>query len=178
MRILIYSKILKKMYLKTRFVLVCFCFAIFWSSISEAQTLESVTFSAVASGNDNLQLVMGAPYGASLLGANGSLEISASYGEDTYEETTLSTQEIVHRSSIQVYPNPSSYHVYVDLSQLPVSVYQILLIDLTGKTVLNQSTTAPREEIDLLPYTTGIYILQVLNAQHDKVETFKIVKNK
>lgn len=47
-------------------------------TMSYAQTIESVTFSAVASSNDNFQPVMGTPYGASLSGANGSLEISAS----------------------------------------------------------------------------------------------------
>ena len=48
------------------------------TTMSFAQTIENVTFSAVASSNDNFQPVMGTPYGASLSGANGSLEISAS----------------------------------------------------------------------------------------------------
>ena len=54
--------------------------------IGNAQSIESVTFSAVASSDDNFQPVMGTPYGASLNGAGGSLEVSASYGEATLTE--------------------------------------------------------------------------------------------
>jgi hypothetical protein len=63
-------------------------------TMSYAQTIENVTFSAVASSNDNFQPVMGTPYGASLSGANGSLEISASYGESAYAESSLSVEEL------------------------------------------------------------------------------------
>ena len=147
-------------------------------TMSYAQTIESVTFSAVASSNDNFQPVMGTPYGASLSGANGSLEISASYGESSYEETTLSTEELKLQSSIRVFPNPTTYLVNVDLSQLPQGEYQLYLMDLSGKVVYKQSTTATSSQLDMSSFATGTYVLQVQTKGTQKVETFKIVKSK
>jgi len=145
-------------------------------TINYAQTIESVTFSAVASSNDNFQPVMGTPYGASLSGANGSLEISASYGESSYEQSTLSTEEIKLQSSIRVFPNPTTYLVNVDLSQLPQGEYQLYLMDLSGKVVHKQSTTATSSQIDMSTLATGTYVLNVQTKGTQKVETFKISK--
>ena len=150
--------------------------ALLLGTMTYAQTIESVTFSAVASSNDNFQPVMGTPYGASLSGANGSLEISASYGESSYEETTLSTEELKLQSSIRVFPNPTTYMVNVDLSQLPQGEYQLYLLDLSGKVVYNQTATKSNTEIDMSTFATGTYVLQVQTKGTQKVETFKISK--
>jgi hypothetical protein len=143
-----------------------------------AQSIESVTFSSVASTNDDFQPIMGTPYGASLSGANGSLEISASYGEGTYEESSLSVEELKLQSSIRVFPNPTTFMVNVDLSQLPQGEYQLYLLDLSGKVVYDQSATATSSQIDMSTFATGTYVLNVQTKGTQKVETFKIVKSK
>jgi hypothetical protein len=152
--------------------------AMLMGTLSYSQTIESVTFSAAASSNANFQPVIGTPYGASLLGANGSLEISASHGESSYEESTLSTEEIKLQSSIRVFPNPTTYMVNVDLSQLPQGDYQLCLMDLSGKVVNKQSATATSSELDMSPFATGTYVLNVQTEGTQKVETFTIVKSK
>jgi hypothetical protein len=150
--------------------------AMFIGTISYAQTIESVTFSAVASNNDNFQPVMGTPYGASLSGANGSLEISASYGESSYQESSLSVEELKLQSSIRVFPNPTTYVVNVDLSQMPQGEYQLYLLDLSGKEVYHQTTTTASSQIDMSTFATGTYVLNVQTKGTQKIETFKIVK--
>jgi hypothetical protein len=150
--------------------------AMLMGTMSYAQTIENVTFSAVASSNDNFQPVMGTPYGASLSGANGSLEISASYGESAYAESSLSVEELKLQSSIRVFPNPTTYLVSVDLSQLPQGEYQLYLLDLSGKVVYNQSATASSSQIDMSTFATGTYVLNVQTQNTQKVETFKIIK--
>jgi hypothetical protein len=147
-------------------------------TINYAQTIESVTFSAVASSNDNFQPVMGTPYGASLSGANGSLEISASYGQSAYEETTLSIEEVKFQSSIRVFPNPTTYLVSIDLSELPQGEHQLYLVDLNGKTTYSHSTKATIEQIDLSTYPTGTYVLKVQTKGTKQITNFKIVKTK
>jgi hypothetical protein len=151
--------------------------AILMGTMSYAQTIESVTFSAVASNDDNFQPVMGTPYGASLAGANGSLEISASYGESAYEETTLSIEEVKFQSSIRVFPNPTTYLVNVDLSQLPQGEYQLYLIDFTGKTVYS-NTTKTTDQLDMSAYATGTYLLNVQTKGTNQIATYKIIKTK
>ena len=141
-----------------------------------AQQIESITFSTVTSTNDNFQPVVGAPYSATLSSANGSLEISSSYGDATYEETTLSTEELKLQSSIRVFPNPTTYLVSIDLTQLPKNEYQLFLVDFSGKTVYKKQTGNNVETIDMNVYNTGIYSLQVQIKGAKTVNTFKIVK--
>jgi hypothetical protein len=152
--------------------------ALIIGTMSFAQTIESVTFSAVASSNDNFQPVMGTPYGASLSGANGSLEISASYGESSYQQGTLSTEEIKLQSSIRVFPNPTNYMVNVDLSQMPQGEYQLCLMDLNGKVVHNQITAATNSQLDMSSFAAGTYMLNIQTKGTQKVETVKIIKSK
>ena len=153
-------------------------FSVLFTTMSFAQTIENVTFSAVASSNDNFQPVMGTPYGASLSGANGTLEISASFGESSYEQSTLSAEELKLQSSIRVFPNPTRYIVNVDLSQMPKGEYQLYLMDLSGKVVYNQTATESSTQIDMHTFVPGTYLLKVQTQGTQKIETFKIVKTK
>lgn len=152
--------------------------ALLLGTINYAQTIESVTFSAVASSNDNFQPVMGSPYGASLSGANGSLEISASYGESSYEESSLSVEELKLQSSIRVFPNPTTYLISIDFSELPQGEHQLYLVDLNGKTTYSHSTKATIEQIDMSTYSTGTYVLKVQTKGTKQITNFKIEKTK
>ena len=143
-----------------------------------AQTIENVTFSSAASSDDNFQPVMGTPYGASLSGAGGSLEVSASYGESNYEESSLSAEELSIQSNIRVFPNPTTYMVNVDLSQLSQGEYQLYLVDLQGKVIYQQTTTEKSIELDMRNYSTGSYVLKVQTKGTQQIDTFQIIKTK
>jgi len=173
-----YTKYLVKMAINKSTSMLLLGLAMLIKTMSFAQTIENVTFSAVASSDDNFQPVMGTPYGASLSGANGSLEISASYGESSYEQSTLSAEELKFQSSIRVFPNPTTYLVNVDLSKLPKGEYQLYLMDLSGKMVFNQTATISITQIDMHTFAPGTYVLKVQTQGTQKIETFKIVKTK
>lgn len=151
-------------------------FVMFWAVLLHSQTMESITFSAAASNNDNFQPVVGAPFGASLSGSSGSLEISASYGESTYEESTLSVEKFDMQSAIRVYPNPTTTSVNIDLSQLQAGEYGLFLVDLNGRVISEKHTHQTTEEIDVSHLPVGVYLLQVYGYSAKKLETFKIVK--
>ncbi len=146
--------------------------------IGNAQTIENVTFSSAASSDDSFQPVMGTPYGASLSGAGGSLEVSASYGESNYEESSLSAEELSIQSNIRVFPNPTTYMVNVDLSQLTQGDYQLYLVDLQGKVIYQQTTTEKSIELDMRNYSTGSYVLKVQTKGTQQLDTFQIIKTK
>lgn len=157
------------------FIVVC----LFFSGIetTQAQTLERVVFSSVASNNDNFQPIAGTPYGTSLVGANGSLEVSAEYGQSTYEETTLSAKEMAEQSKIRVYPNPTSEFINIELSQIQSSGVLLLLVDINGKEVFRKTVISSIEVFDMKNYPAGTYLLQV-EVSKTKVQTFRIIKSK
>lgn len=142
----------------------------------QAQTLERIVFSSVASNNDNFQPIVGTPYGASLEGTNGSLEVSAEYGQSTYEETTLSVIDRAEQSNIKVYPNPTSEKINVDLSQLQVSQVVLRLVDINGKLMTTKTSSRSLEVLDLQNYPAGTYLLQV-EVSKNKVQAFRIIKS-
>ena len=158
--------------------IISFLLIFFDSVIGFSQTIENVTFSSVASMNDNFQPVMGTPYGASLSGANGSLEISSSYGDATYNESTLSTTETIIHSNIRIFPNPTSYKINVDFGLLPNDEYHLNLYDLSGKIFLSQVVSTSKTEMDLMNIPNGSYLLMVNCKDSRKTETFKISKIK
>ncbi|MBE27257.1 MAG: hypothetical protein CMN33_06190 [Saprospirales bacterium] len=148
------------------------------STMVNAQTIENVTFSSAASSDDSYQPVMGTPYGTSLSGAGGSLEVSASYGESNYEESSLSLEELPIQSNIRVFPNPTNYMVNIDLSQLSQGEYQLYLMDLNGKVVYHKNTTQKSIELDMRNYSTGSYVLKLQTKETQQIETFQIIKTK
>jgi hypothetical protein len=139
-----------------------------------AQGIESVIFSAAASDNNNFQPVVGTPYGASFSGANGSLEISAAYGEGTYQQSTLSTENLDMNASILIYPNPTDYFVNIDLSKLPTESYKLELFDISSKLILQKNSSQSMEQIDMSAFPGGTYILSVKGK--NSLANFKIVK--
>ena len=152
--------------------LICFSIDI------SAQTIENVTFSSAASNNDSFQPVVGGPYGANLSGAGGSLVVSASYGESTYDQGTLNKEELSILTNIRVYPNPTTSLINVDLSQLSPSEYQLCLVDLNGKVVYHQITGDKSIEVDMHNYPTGSYVLKVQTKGTQQIDTFQIIKTK
>jgi hypothetical protein len=139
-----------------------------------AQGIESLIFSAASSTNNNFQPLVGIPYGASLNGAGGSLEISAAYGEETYQQSALSTDRIDMTASILIYPNPTDYFVNIDLSKLPAENFKLELFDISSKLILQKNSTQSKEQIDMRTFPWGTYILSVKGK--NSLANFKIVK--
>jgi hypothetical protein len=150
------------------------CILMLTQSVIYAQGIESVIFSAAASDNNNFQPVVGTPYGASFSGANSSLEISAAYGEGTYQQSTLSSVKIDATTEIKVWPNPTDFLVNIDLTKLPVGEYQLELLDISAKQIMTKNTQESIAQIDLGLLPGGTYILRVSGSK--AIANFKIVK--
>lgn len=144
------------------------------TAATKAQGIESVIFSAAASDNNNFQPILGTPYGASFSSANGSLEISAAYGEGTYQQSTLSSDKIDATTEIKVWPNPTDFLVNIDLSKLPVGEYQLELLDISAKQIMTKNTQESIAQIDLGLLPGGTYILRVSGSK--AIANLKIVK--
>ena len=157
-------------------LMVCIYFKLI--SAFYTQNIESITFSAVASDNDNFQPVVGIPYSSSLSGANGSLEVSSSFGEGSFEEPLPSSKKEKLINKIKVFPNPSNYLVNIDLSLTSRTNHQLILSTLSGEKVWTTSSSSITNQIDLTNYPNGTYLLSVQEIGSKKIENFKIVKIK
>ena len=143
-----------------------------------SQTIENITFSSAASSDDSFQPVMGTPYGAGLSGAGGSLEVSASYGESNFEESSLSAEELSIQRNIRVFPNPSKHTLNLDLNYLTKGEYNLYLVDLNGKYIYNEKTEQKNIQIDMRNYSAGSYVLKVQTKGTNQIDTYQIIKSK
>ncbi len=86
---------------------------------------------------------------------------------------SVGINELASNVSFNIYPNPATTIINLDLSELNNTATTIKLYDVTGKMVKTVSTTEKTLAIDRGDLRSGIYFVQVLVA--DKVLTKKIV---
>jgi PKD repeat protein len=75
------------------------------------------------------------------------------------------------KSSITVYPNPSSDFITIENGKLSTTY---IILNPIGQTVLSGKLTSEKTTIDIVPLPSGIYLLQI--GKIDK-ESFKLIKN-
>jgi len=85
--------------------------------------------------------------------------------------TGISGLTSVSENLISVYPNPANGELFI--SSENKLIYQIQIIDLTGKVVCNRNTSDQTETIDLKGFNSGLYLVQVFTA--DGVYTEKVI---
>jgi hypothetical protein len=61
-------------------------------------------------------------------------------------------------NGIKIYPNPTNHHLYILISS-GVSIYELSLYNIKGELIENFKEDT--REIDLSPYTSGIYLLKI-----------------
>jgi len=124
-----------------------------------AQSMDCISFSSVASSNNNFQPVVGMPFSGYLSNANGSLTVSSEYGKQTIE-AGIDTMKMIEHSPIILYPNPTSSVINI-LFPYDLSIQcNATLFNLTGNTIANQCISQKVSSIDMSNFPSGIYILR------------------
>jgi len=88
--------------------------------------------------------------------------------------------DIFSLNSINIYPNPSTGYINIDLDAIQQSEVEVRIIDLVGKTIYNNTLHFGQgfssRTIDLKEFNDGIYLLEVKIDQEK--HTDKIIINK
>ncbi len=99
-------------------------------------------------------------------------------GSSFAQEFTLNYTGIKNNDSkiprFSVYPNPFNYLIKVESPGNEKSICDILIKDMSGKTLINLKNIALPYKINTSLLTSGVYILSIL--QDNSVSTMKIVK--
>jgi len=75
---------------------------------------------------------------------------------------------------INIYPNPTSKNVQINLGTNDINNAKIIVVDLLGKVIFTQKPTYHKVNIDLSNYANGVYFIQFSNAISSN--TFKVIK--
>ena len=105
------------------------------------------------------------------------------YGDSTTSDTNhieiMATRinSIAPQSLINMYPNPASDKVYIQVPEEISGITEIRIIDLSGMTIMlknNPTLAGGISEIDLSGISNGIYLLRITAGGNS--ENYKLVK--
>jgi hypothetical protein len=144
--------------------------------VANAQSIERIQFSGVASGNNNFQPVAGASFGSYLSGNGGSLTVGSEYGKSTFVPVQVKALERP-MVDVSVYPNPSSDEVFIDWKSGDPAGQVLVLLDANGKEVRKEQVKSSQMRLMLKDVAEGMYTLQISKGLQ-KLGSFKIIKSK
>jgi len=79
---------------------------------------------------------------------------------------------------ICIYPNPTTNFINIEFEdQLSNKEYTLKLFDLMGNLLLIQSINSDETQLEMSPYTNGVYFLTIIDNSSNTVQNFKIQKN-
>lgn len=110
-------------------------------------------------------------------------DVILSAGFQQYDDFMVSLPEVDQGNPIQVYPNPCSKYVYLDVEQTQSVILRYKLYDYSGRSLvtkeLSQKANDIHETIDLSNMAPGLYNLMVIKKKENTIsyESFKLIRN-
>ena len=90
-----------------------------------------------------------------------------------------SVKDLAKDISVNIYPNPTSEIVHVELNDY-LTGFQLVLSDNSGRILTTKASLSSDSihQFDLSGFASGIYFLRVINGDQQNLKTFKIIKSK
>lgn len=108
-----------------------------------------------------------------VLGVSSTNRIAHNDSVHTYD---IPTMELAMEYGISVFPNPTATNVNVVSNKIPEDgSATIYLYDNLGRLLKKITKAKPQEEIILLDYVAGIYIIAIIVSEKDKLY-YKVIK--
>lgn len=100
-------------------------------------------------------------------GVQQAYEISSTVGITEYDGITLESE---------VYPNPTSGYLTLDVKDFPLDELGYVLYDITGRVLIASKIDQSNTIIEMIDFPEATYFLKVSNGK-SIMKTFKIIKN-
>jgi hypothetical protein len=107
-------------------------------------------------------------------GSNGSV---AQGVQHAYEIFTVGIKETELKISLTAFPNPTAENLTLQLSDYNNEKLSYQLFDMQGKQLSNGQVTAKQTQINMNGLPSATYLINVVNQENKKVQSFKINKN-
>jgi hypothetical protein len=159
--------------MKTIFLI---CILSFFSIHSFSQSIESISFSAVASSNDSFQPVAGSSFSGYVSNASGSLTIASEYGKNDFKVSSNIGTNSEPKDNIKIYPNPTDDIILIDdFSKSTNKSNTVLITDNNGRKVFYQENYIDKTPIDFRSFQIGVYYIS-LTIDNEIITSRKIIK--
>ena len=145
-----------------------------WAGFTQAQ--ESVN----ASGADATGIGGNVAYSVGQVVYNSNTDASGTVSQgvqQAFEIFSVGIKETELNISLSVFPNPSTEHLTLQISNYSNEQLLYQLYDMQGKLLNNSPITAEQTQINMNSLPTATYFINVVNQKNKEVQSFKIIKN-
>jgi hypothetical protein len=97
--------------------------------------------------------------------------------QNAYEIFTVSVEETTLNISLIAFPNPTTENLTLQISDFNKEKLAYQLFDMQGKLLSNGQVTAQQTQINTASLPAATYLINVVNQENKKVQSFKIIKN-
>lgn len=94
---------------------------------------------------------------------SGTIVLTQGFHQPALQTTSLEDLDS-HVGTVTVYPNPTTDRISIQTEK--TGVLQAVLWDMSGRVVLQATTSATNTELDLSELPDGIYLLNLSDGQH------------
>lgn len=148
------------------------------SFLCSAQELAPTVVSTAGDFYSNSDIQLTWTLGGSVLDSFSNNEVTISSGVLVEDVDTWVLDVNPQQANIHAFPNPLQHQLTLQFEDL-TSNYQIIISDLTGRTVYTGFTSHSNEKIiDVSHLGIGAYALQILNENQQPIKKFKLSKTR
>ena len=146
------------------------------SLYSKSQSIESISFSAVASSNDNFQPIAGSSFSGYVSNSSGSLTIASEYGKNDFKVSSNISNTSVPKDNIKIYPNPTDNFIIIeDFSMNSNQENTVTITDNNGRVILFIKNYIDKTPINLNSFQSGVYFISLV-INNESITSRKIIK--
>ncbi len=97
--------------------------------------------------------------------------------QHAFEIFTLGIKETELNISLTAFPNPTTENITLQISNYNNERLVYQLFDMQGKQISNGQIVAQQTQINMTILPVATYVVNVVNQQNKKLQSFKIIKN-
>lgn len=143
-------------------------------SLTQAQESVNTSGGDIINGTGSVAYTVGQLVYTSSTGANGSVSPNV---QQAYEIFTVGINESMLDVSLSIFPNPTSDNLTLQISEYESQKLRYKIYNIQGELLKNAVISSKQTIINMTELPTATYIVEVVNHENEKIQTFKIIKN-
>jgi hypothetical protein len=145
-----------------------------WAGLAQAQESANVSGGDATGSGGAVAYSIGQVVYTTNTSSSGSV---AQGVQNAYEIFTVSVEETTLNISLIAFPNPTTENLTLQISDFNKEKLAYQLFDMQGKLLSNGQVTAQQTQINTASLPAATYLINVVNQENKKVQSFKIIKN-
>jgi hypothetical protein len=145
-----------------------------WAGLAQAQESANVSGGDATGSGGAVAYSIGQVVYTTNTSSSGSV---AQGVQNAYEIFTVSVEETTLNISLIAFPNPTTENLTLQISDFNNEKLAYQLFDMQGKLLSNGQVTAQQTQINTASLPAATYLINVVNQENKKVQSFKIIKN-